>query len=297
MRRYFCITIDVEPDCSTSWHRSNPLTFENIRVGIGGILTPLFGRHSIKPTYLISPEVLNDDDSVVLFKSLVDCELGAHLHSEYIEPKVEYVNPAGTQSDEFPCNLPADVESAKITAITELFYRRFGYRPMSYRAARFGAGQTTFASLSKNGYKVDTSVTPGINWQKKGGPDFSNWNSQPKWIENGRLLEIPVTVGRKRFGLLPKWWYCYRWLRPSMMTLFEMKRLVDEVSAEANEMLCLNMMFHSMEVIPQASPYVRTKSQQMRYLDKLERMIEYICKKGFESKTLSQVYDAVAGGQ
>lgn len=294
MRKYFCITVDVEPDCSTSWHRSNPLTFENVEVGIAQILRPLFEQCGARPTYLISPEVLNDDSSVAVLKSQTDCELGTHLHSEYIEPQVRYADAAGTQSSEFPCNLPADIEAAKITAITELFRKKFSYRPVSYRAARFGASQATFVSLIKNGYKVDTSVTPGINWQKKGGPDFRNWDAHPKWIEKGTLLEIPVTIGRKRFAFLPNRWYCYRWLRPSIMTLFEMKRLVDEIAAEVNEPLCLNMMFHSMEVIPKASPYVKTRAEQVRYLDRLERVIEYMCKKGFEAKTLSQVYDAVA---
>lgn len=294
MKKYFCITIDVEPDCSTSWHRSNPLTFENVEAGIGRILTSLFERCGARPTYLISPEVLAHEPSVKLFKSLADCELGTHLHSEYIEPQVRYADAAGTQSSEFPCNLPADIEAAKITAITELFQKQFGYRPVSYRAARFGAGQATFAALIKNGYKVDTSVTPGINWQKKGGPDFRDWNTRPTWIEKGNLLEIPVTIGGKRLAFLPDRWYFYRWLRPSIMSGFEMRRLVDEIAAAANETICLNMMFHSMEVIPKASPYVRTIAEQVRYLDRLEKVIEYMCKKGFEAKTLSQVYDAIA---
>ena len=66
MKRFFCVTIDVEPDCTVSWKRSNPLTFENVKTGILKILQPLFQEYSVRPTYLISPEVMNDFQSVAL---------------------------------------------------------------------------------------------------------------------------------------------------------------------------------------------------------------------------------------
>ena len=77
MKKYFCITIDVEPDCSIAWNRSSPLAFDNIETGIRDILHPLFERHNIKPAYIISPEVLSHQPSVEILKNLQDCELGA----------------------------------------------------------------------------------------------------------------------------------------------------------------------------------------------------------------------------
>ena len=289
--KYFCVTIDVEPDCSVSWQRSDPLTFINIETGIKDILHPLFSNHGVKPTYLISPEVLNHPQSVEIFNKLKDCELGAHLHSEYIGPDLEYENPAGTRSKEFPNNLPYESERLKIRAITKLFTHCFGYSPKSYRAAKFGADEDTFKMLIEFGYNIDTSVTPKINWHEKGGPDFAGFPDQPYWIEQGRLLEIPVTIAGKRMPFLPSRWFCYRWLRPSMMSCYEMKRLIDRFTTKNPNGVVLNMMFHSMEIIPNASPYVRTEKGQRNFLKKLKTVFEYLKKSGFESRTLIEIYN------
>ena len=160
MSKSLCITIDVEPDCDTKWRRSNPLTFSNVEEGIGEVLPSLFAKCGGRPTYLISPEVLNHQASVDVLGSLGDCELGTHLHSEYIGASIKYPDPAGTASNEFPSSLGREVQLEKLTAITELFEQKFGYRPASYRAARFGANADTFEHLVSLGYLVDTSVTP-----------------------------------------------------------------------------------------------------------------------------------------
>ncbi|MHC4396445.1 MAG: polysaccharide deacetylase family protein [Planctomycetota bacterium] len=290
MDRCFCVTIDVEPDCTVKWRRSDPLTFVNIETGIAEILHPLFERYGVKPTYLISPEVLNHKQSVEILKGLKNCEMGAHLHSEYIGPELKHENPAGSRSNEFPCNLPDQSEQAKIKSITELFSQCFGYPPKSYRAARFGADSDTLKWLAQSGYNVDTSVTPHINWQSKGGPDFREYPDQPYWIEKGKLLEIPATVAGKRFPLLPDKWFCYKWLRPSIMSCYEMKRLIDKFTAKNPDSIVLNMMFHSMEIIPNASPYVRTQRGQKRFLKKLKNVFEYLKNLNFEGKTLIEVY-------
>lgn len=290
MQRIFCVTIDVEPDCTVGWNRSEPLTFENIEIGIARILHPLFQRYAVKPTYLISPEVLNDRRSVEVLKQLGGCELGAHLHSEYIEPQTKYADPAGTRSCEFPCNLPDELELEKIKSITGLFNERFGFYPKSYRAARFGADTDTLKWLAETGYKVDTSVTPQINWRPKGGPDFRGFPAQPYWVEEGKLLEVPVTIDGKRFWLLPDKWFCYKWLRPSIMSGYEMKKLIDKITGESEESVVLNMMFHSMEIIPKASPYVKSQTGQRRFLKKLKNIFEYLGDLDFESKTLVEIY-------
>ena len=290
MKRCFCVTIDVEPDCSVKWQRSDPLTFVNIEMGIAKILHPLFEECGVRPTYLVSPEILKHEQSIEILKGLKNCELGTHLHSEYIGPELKYENPAGTRSSEFPCNLPDESEFAKIKSITELFNRCFGYYPKSYRAARFGADSDTLKWLAELGYNVDTSVTPHINWQSKGGLDFRGYPDQPYWIEKGKLLEVPVTIGEKRFWLLPDKWFCYKWLRPTHMTVTEMKILTNEFIRNYNAPI-LNMMFHSMEVIPKKTPFVRTRIGQKMYLNRLEKIIKHLKEKGFKSKTLKELYN------
>lgn len=293
MSRQFCVTIDVEPDCGIDWYRSNPLTFTNIETGIAEILHPLFVAHHVRPTYLISPEVLNHPGSVEVFKRLDQCELGAHLHSEYIEPHLKYDNAAGTVSHEYPCSLPDEVEQKKIEAITDLFARCFGYPPKSYRAARFGADEKTADFLAQIGYRVDTSVTPGIDWRPKGGPNFTGMPNQPYWLRGRDLLEVPVTIRNKRFPGLPNKWFCYRWLRPSIMTIWEMKQLIKSL-VDGTSNVVLNMMFHSMEIMPKASPYVRTARGQKQFIHKLETVFNTLQKFNFESKTLLEIYDGWA---
>ena len=59
------------------------------------------------------------------------------------------------------------------------------------------------------------------------------------------------------------------------MTAGGMRRLIDSMIARHPESLCLNMMFHSMEIIPQASPYVRTRAGQRRFLQRLESALHH----------------------
>ena len=75
-----------------------------------------------------------------------------------------------------------EVESAKIKNLTELIENKLGVRPVSYRAARYGADLDTIKALQKLGYKVDSSVTPEMNWRSQGGPDHSRAPKQPYFI-------------------------------------------------------------------------------------------------------------------
>jgi hypothetical protein len=46
-----------------------------------------------------------------------------------------------------------------------------------------------------------------------------------------------------------------------------------------------------MEIIPGKSPFVRTRLEQRLFLQRLEKIVQYIIKKGFESRTLNEIYD------
>ena len=75
------------------------------------------------------------------------------------------------------------------------------------------------------------------------------------------------------------------------MSVFEMKKLIDEFIKKNPNSTVLNMMFHSMEIIPNASPYVRSKKGQGKFLKKLKSIFEYLKTLGFESKTLTEIYN------
>lgn len=297
----FCITIDTEPDCDIHWKRSHPLSFESVLSGIPEILRPMWNLYNIKPVYFVSPEAINEEQCCRVLRNEIKlgAEIGAHLHSEYIEPQARYSKSDGTISYEFPCLAYSDdIEFEKIKNLTSLIKQKLNIQPVSYRAARYGADLATIKSLEKLGYKVDSSVTPNINWSAAGGPNHSAAPKQPYFVNhenlyrpgNMKILEVPITISKKRLPFLPDKWQFYRWLRPSIMTAFEMKTIVNEFLA-AFENPVLNMMFHSMEIIPGKSPFVRTKLGQKHSLHRLEKIIQYVMGKGFESKTLDMIYN------
>jgi SAM-dependent methyltransferase len=301
MSKSLCITIDTEPDCDIHWKRSNPLSFESVLSGISTILRPVWNRYGIKPVYFVSPEVVQNDDCCEVLKKEIQfgAEIGSHLHSEYIEPEKKYEEFAGTTSKEHPCfAYSTEIELAKIKNLTELIAKKLGVKPVSYRAARYGADLDTIKCLEKLDYKVDSSVTPEINWSYQGGPDHSKAPKQPYFISrddyyslgSSKILEIPISISKKRFFLLADKWFFYRWLRSTHMTVTEMKILIKEFIRNYNAPV-LNMMFHSMEIIPGKTPFVRSKFQQKLYLNRLEKIIKHLKEKGFQSKTLEMVYN------
>jgi len=301
MGRTLVITIDTEPDCDIKWKRSDPLTFESVLHGIADILRPIWNKYEIKPVYFVSPEVLRNPDCCRVLKKEMEsgAEIGTHLHSEYIEPQTKYDNPEGTISGEFPCfAYSAEIEFEKIKNLTDLIAKNIGIRPDSYRAARYGADLDTIKSLEKLGYKVDSSVTPHINWSYQSGPDHSRAPEQPYFISaadyyspgDSPILEVPISISKKRFFLLPNKWFFHRWLRPTHMTVFEMKLLINEFLRKYDEPV-LNMMFHSMEVIPGKTPFVKTALARKAYINRLEIIIDYLKQKNFQSKTLHGLYN------
>jgi hypothetical protein len=301
MGKTFVITIDTEPDCDTSWKRSDPLTFESVLVGIPQILRPIWNKFEIKPVYFVSPEVVLNTQCCEVLKTEIQlgAEIGTHLHSEFIEPQKKYENFAGTASKEYPCFAHSmEVEFEKTKNLTNLIGKNLSVRPVSYRAARYGADLDTIKSLEKLGYKVDSSVTPHINWSYQAGPDHSRAPEQPYFISSddyyspgsSKILEVPISISKKRFFLLPDKWFFHRWLRPTHMTVFEMKLLVNEF-LKKYENPALNMMFHSMEIIPGKTPFVKTTLARKAYLNKLEIIIAYLKDKGFQNKTLHQLYN------
>jgi hypothetical protein len=297
----FCVTIDTEPDCDVQWRRSQPLAFESVTIGIPEILRPMWDKFKVTPVYFVSPEVVESDLCCQALKDEIRCgaEIGTHLHGEYIEPKRKYQVIAGTTSDEFPCYAyDTAVEYEKIKNLTALIEKNLGARPVSYRAARYGADLDTIKALEKLGYRVDSSVTPGISWRNQGGPDHRQAPKQPYFISPqdfyspgaSDILEVPITISGKRVPFLTGKWMYYRWLRPTHMTAFEMRSLVAEFARIYDEPV-LNMMFHSMEVLPGKTPFVRTKLGQKMYLNRLNSTLKYIMKNGYQSRTLRQIYE------
>ena len=275
MAKWFTVTIDTEGDraCPFFVRKWGPLTgkFDSVIEGIPRVRT-IWNRLSALPVYLATDGVLSCPDCIEVLKQeqQAGAEVGTHLHI----------------GDDFPCNVPQ--ERYHLEQLTNLYEQAFGTRPCSYRAGRYGMSDGTLAALAELGYKVDCSVTPHVDWSAQGGPNYRSCTNRPYW--NQGILEVPITI----LGMRHWWpfggWSRYRWLRPSVATSEHLRWIVDRACDTGMEVL--NMTFHTMELIPRASPYVRTQAETALYLRRIERTVAYMVKKGFEPTTLSRLHAA-----
>lgn len=301
MEAYLCITIDVEPDCSPTWHYSDPLSFTAVSKGIANILHPLFLEYDIQPTYLINNVVLEDDPSISVFKKLKGTfELGTHLHGDFIEPQKIHQNYAGKDGVMNQCHLEPETELGKLKNITALFVEKFGYRPASFRAGRFSAGKNTMRCLESLGYKVDTSVTPGIVWNdssRERPVDFRMASNQPYWTddinfplssERKDILQVPVSIIMKRkFGILKR----ASWLRPFYSDFSEMINVSKKIlNKKEDKPVVLNMMFHNVEIMTGLNPYTKDDREVTKYLDALKIFFNFCKTNKIQPATLSHIY-------
>lgn len=293
------VTIDTECDHDPAWVRSSPLTFDSITEGLPNRLQPAFASVGAIPTYLLTVEVMEDEQSVEALRGLQgEYEYGTHLHAAFIEPEKKFYDYAGIDSPDFQCNYAPEIEFEKLKNLSELFESRFGYRPVSFRAGRYGAGPSTISSLEKLGYTLDTSVTPHMRWSEpKGDIDFRGAPEQPYFpahnsittpLDNGTrgILEVPVTV-KRRLLRSP------RWFRPWMSSTQDMQNIVEyHLRKYADQrIVVLNMMFHSMEVIPMASPYPQTESEVDRFITDMTSCLDWCKQRGIEFSSARNLAD------
>ena len=318
------ITIDTEQDCSRTWHTANPVTFTSVTEGIPRRLQPLFNKYGALPTYLLTAGVMENADCVSAFLRLGESfELGTHLHGEYLAPQRKFDRYDGTLMSDMQCFYPAQIEAAKLRSLTELYQRQFGCSPTSFRAGRFAADSETLCSLAESGYRIDTSVTPHVIWDDPNGRlDFWRAYEQPyhpsfndiRGHGDLAILEVPVTIephplplGKYLFtaGVAPLMVRACRflpkalWLRPSISTDQEMisvtKRYVERY--RDNALVVLNMMFHSVEVMPGKSPYVTSEEESSRFLSRIETVLKWCVAEGIGFARLLDVYELYESSQ
>ncbi len=316
---YFVVTIDTECDKRDDWSVRYPFQFSNILEGLPAHLNPLFDEFGVRPTYLLSPEVIRDEGCASYFKSLPNCELGTHLHSEYVEPDPDWT---ASHTARFQSDYPIDIERAKLKTLTDLYVQRFGKKPTSFRAGRFGIGSASLSILNTLGYTVDSSVFPLRSIQTfKHEIDFFSFPQSPYFPnleaihlagEQRRLLEVPVTV---RSALLDKLPYTWRrfvatgyagaflqklfgrdvakgvTLRPSSSSDKTLQRLVQRCLRRSSvEPIYLNMMFHSNEFMAGCSPYAADQQGVVRLADRVRCVLELLARVDVTHITLGEAY-------
>ena len=87
------------------------MKYSSVIDGIPNGFTPFFHTIGIRPTYLLSPEIIVSQQCAEVLSNLSDCELGVHLHGEFIEPEA---SSDANATDIPPCGYLPAVERAKL---------------------------------------------------------------------------------------------------------------------------------------------------------------------------------------
>jgi hypothetical protein len=323
----FVITLDTEPD--NEWGRRSVPTTENAR------FVPRFHElcqkaGGFKITYLMTLEMAEDPflrDYLAPRLRAGECEVGAHLHPWNTPPLVS-VTEDDTKHHPYLYEYPEDVQRQKLATLVAAIERTYGVRPVSYKAGRWGLDGRHAAILEELGFRVDTSVCPGVNWgpsmghpQGKGGPNFDRAPIRPYWLSRddvcrpGSLdvLEVPPTIVfysplgryvpgvRMMYGRVRKFRRLFdrkhagvQWLRPyPYMTVERMKRVI-ALARHAGAPV-LNMTFHSSELMPGGSPYNKTEKSIEDLYVRLDGFLSSLRSEGVRSVTLSEARELLAG--
>lgn len=325
VQKFLAVTVDTECDKGEAWRTQQPIRCRNVIEELPRSFHEPMHRLGIAPTYLLSPEVIRDEEAAAVLRELSGRrELGTHLHGEYIEPEPRWDAP-GTYA--LQCEYPAELEWAKLCNLTQLFRERFGYAPTSFRAGRYGIAARTIGMLEALGYIADSSVTPYKWWAPSVRfltappvPYYPSAEDITVPVPEGRVMEIPVGVLPGLFGKLPRaWrqrfnpynplvaWLWRRWnrsvwdVRPRLFyaaftSLPDLLRTVhwyERLAERTGSAVALVMTCHSCEFRPGANPYFATRQQCQRFLDTMVRVAEYALRRGFEPATLSEIAQKV----
>jgi hypothetical protein len=203
----FIITVDTEGD--NLWSRPREITTRN--AGFLPRFQALCERYGFKPVYLTNYEMAISDAFVELGRDVIarDAgEIGMHLHA-WNSPPLYSLTADDMRHQPYLIEYPAPIMKEKIRVITALLEERFGQRMASHRAGRWAFDGRYAAMLLDAGYRVDCSVTPGVDWSRnpgmpggRGGSNYTAFPDRPYFISpsdiskpsGGGLLEVPMTM-------------------------------------------------------------------------------------------------------
>jgi hypothetical protein len=256
----------------------------------------IFDDYKIVPVFAVDYPVVSQSDG---YQPLAEihaegrCVIGAHLHPWVNPPFTEAVSPRNS----FPGNLPRELEAEKLRILGETIAERFGRRPVVYKAGRYGVGLNTAEILAAEGYEVDLSVCPQMDYSAEGGPDFTASTAWPYRFGKERALELPLTVGfagllgqggaalhrvaarrtlaslrapgiLARLGLVNK-----IWLSPEGYIAGELEALVRVLYRQG--LRVFSFALHSPSVEPGHTPYVRSQRDLEDFLDRCRGFFDF----------------------
>jgi hypothetical protein len=292
----FIITIDTEGD--DLWGRPREISTRNAEY------LPRFQalceRFRFKPVYLTNYEMAMSDVFVEFARDVVARgagEVGMHLHA-WNSPPIIPLTSDDFHFQPYLIEYPDAVMNEKIKIVTRLLEDRFDQAIISHRAGRLGFDGRYAAMLLDEGYRVDSSVSPGLDWSGtpgdpngKGGSDYTHFPHDPYFLSptdisvptSTGLLEVPMTIRSSGLSRRAPWVYRIPLLRqtanrlvspalnhlcPAESNLRGMLRATRTARAEGAAHLDFTL--HSSELMPGGSPTFRNASDIERLYEHLE---------------------------
>lgn len=318
MRRIpFVISIDTEEDNWTPVRSG--FTAANSREL--PVLDQFFASLGVRATYFTTFQFVSSPGAAEILREIIargDAELGAHLHPWSTPPF------GGPEPENFSMlhRYGPEMQEAKLLRLNEVLAEKCGVRPTTFRAGRFGFGTKMVPILVRNGFRVDSSVTPFLDWtEDDGGPDFRGAPTSAYRLgpsadvrtteQPGVLWEVPISVGYTRFrpgtwsevasvlerrvvgglhigGLAARTGVVRRAiLSPETNSVRDMlavsRRLIDAGATH------LHMFFHSSSLRPGLTPFTRSRAEVAQLYARIEGYLEGL-------SALAQVEFATVGG-
>ncbi|MCC7014014.1 MAG: polysaccharide deacetylase family protein [Planctomycetes bacterium] len=257
----------------------------------------VFDSCGVRPVYVVDYPVASNPQSAATLREILEsgrCEIGAHLHPWVTPPFEEDVNPRNS----FPGNLPHALERRKLIEVVHALERAFGIVPRAYQAGRYGVGPATSDLLEELGFEVDFSSSPGFDFSREGGPDFSQLRSVTHWSGRKRsVLSVPMSgaivgaipTGRVAVHRLASS-ELLRWtgfgsvvarlrlaervrLSPEGFDDAALARLVQHLLDDGVRVFAFGL--HSPSFMPGCTPYVTNAAELARFLDRIRRFYDF----------------------
>jgi hypothetical protein len=296
----FIITIDTEGD--DLWSKPREITTRNAEY------LPRFQslceRFGFKPVYLTNYEMAMSDAFVEFGRDVLARgagEIGMHLHAWNSPPLVPLTSD-DFHFQPFLIEYPDRVMNEKIRVVTRLLEDRFDQAIISHRSGRLAFDGRYAAMLLDEGYGVDCSVSPGLDWRStlgdpdgKGGTDYRAFPDRPYFFSPsdisapaaGGMLEVPMTIRSSGVYRRAPWVYQTPLLRqttnrlispalnhvcPTESNLRGMLRAARGARAEGAAHVEFTL--HSSELMPAGSPSFRNTMDIERLFEDLEILFE-----------------------
>ncbi len=295
----FIITIDTEGD--NLWRNHEQILTRN------ALFLPRFQslceKFRFKPVYLTNYEMAVDGAYVEFAKDVIaraQGEVGMHLHAWNSPPLFDLTGDDGRHKP-YLIDYPDEMIVAKVAFQTQLLEKTFQTKMLSHRAGRWALNAFYAKVLIENGYRIDCSVTPRVDWRRSpgapegsGGTNYIGFPDRAYFINpeniaaagDSPLLEVPMSTRYKHPGWVNSVKSLYdglrgksrppsvHWLRPHGGNVANMQLVVETMLAQGSDYI--EFMLHSSELMPGGSPTFADKAAIERLYVDLDRLFEWL---------------------